>query len=110
MACGLTGDPEAASSLRSAGSFRMELSGPPPIARPSIYRGRPDDPIRATLLETVRDPSRHPADGEGRREERHFEVESVQQQGRVELHICLEVTSRLVLLEQPQRRPLDRAR
>jgi hypothetical protein len=70
-----------------------------PVPRTNVHRLRPNQTIGTPLLETVRDPSRHAADGEGRREERHVQIESVQQERRVELDICLKVTSRLALFE-----------
>src|SRR5712692_3946018 len=83
---------------------------PAAVARPTVHRLRTDDAIRAPLLETVRDPTRHSADGEGGREQWHLEAEAVEKESGIELDVRLKATSGLVLLQQPQRHALDAAR
>jgi hypothetical protein len=64
-----------------------------------------DEAIFGLLFESMGGPAGDPADGEGGGKEMsgEAEAEAVQEQGRVELDVDLEVAAGPVLLEQPQR-------
>src|SRR5581483_4269101 len=89
----------------ASGRMPLMLLRRPPWAH--VHRLRADDAIVLSLLETMRDPSCHSADGEGRCEERNLEPEAVGQECGVELDVGLQPASRLVLLEEPDRRRFD---
>src|SRR5207253_6032463 len=75
--------------------------------RPDVGRLRSDQPAVAQLLQAVRRPADHAADGERRGEEGGGEFQTVQQECRVELDIGVEATLRLALPQQPQRGGFD---
>jgi Citrate synthase, C-terminal domain len=81
----------------------LRQGNPAAVARADVVGLRTDDAIGALLFHGVSNPSTHPADGEGRREKRDLESQTVQQQRRVELDIRLQPPSQLVFLEQAQR-------
>src|SRR5207248_244017 len=78
-------------------------STPSPAARPHIFRLRSDDAIALALLEAMRDPAGDAAHCERRREERHFESNSVEYKCSVELDVRLQLAARFVFFEQAQR-------
>lgn len=59
-----------------------------------------NEAVEALLLEAVRDPACHPSEGEGGREQFGREVEAVQQQGGIELHVRLQAPPRFVRFQQ----------
>src|SRR3569833_800076 len=69
---------------------------PPPITRAYVLRARPNQPPVGPLLERVGDPSADASDRKRRRKEGYVELESVQQEGGIELEVRLESASRLV--------------
>src|SRR5712691_3964265 len=88
--------------------FGLRLPGP--STRPDVDRLGPDHAIRPTLFPTVGDPAGDPADGKGRREQRCLQPKAVQEQGGVELDVCLQAPAGFVLLEKANSGALADAR
>src|SRR5918997_1489705 len=77
---------------------------PGPVRLPDVLGLRADEAVFGLLFEAVGRPSGDPADGEGRGEEVRGEAQAVQEEGRVELDVGLEVAARPVLREEAERR------
>src|SRR4051812_4401064 len=80
------------------------------FARPDVFRLRTNEMVLRVLLDHVGTPSCASAAGEHRHEGRGVQSDRLQYKCGVELDVCLEVASRLYLLEHPQHRLLDVAR
>jgi len=72
-----------------------------------VDRLRPDQLAFGKLLQTMRRPSKHTADGEGRSEQLSGQSDAVQQQRGVKLDVGIKPPLRLVFAEQTQRGGFD---
>src|SRR5712692_6250870 len=72
--------------------------------RSGVLRLRPDQVVLSVLLDYVRAPAGHPPTGKQGHKLLGLESERLQHERSIELHIGLEVSPGLVLLEHPQRR------
>src|SRR5262249_11555344 len=98
-------------TLRSRGSgVSFGEGNPPPPPLSDVLRLRADQPAVGELLQAVRGPAGHAADGKSGGEQGGRQVEAVQQERGVELDVGVEAAVGLALAQQPQGGGFDAAR
>ena len=87
---------------------RLSLVQRDPVSIPhtDIFGLRPDDATLCSLLEDVSDPACHAADGKCGGEQIRRHTQAMQEQSRVKLDVCFEVTFGVTLRQKPNRNVL----